>query len=127
MAHGESDGALALLRVTGGAGPPQVDILPFGDTFAAPFSGTLSMRGARENGPPEHARRDRDDSSVDRASRSALGVYTTAGLQFGVVLLLFAGLGYWLDMRLHTLPILTIVGAAAGGIGGFIHLYRSLT
>jgi F0F1-type ATP synthase assembly protein I len=38
----------------------------------------------------------------------------------------FTGVGYWLDGRLHTLPFLTILGAAIGGVGGFLHLYRSL-
>jgi F0F1-type ATP synthase assembly protein I len=51
----------------------------------------------------------------------------TQGFAFAAVLLVFTGLGYWLDSRLHTLPLMTLLGAAAGGVGGFLHLYRSLT
>jgi F0F1-type ATP synthase assembly protein I len=58
---------------------------------------------------------------------SQVGPYVTAGFQFAAVLLVFTGLGYFLDGRLHTLPLLTFTGAALGGVGGFMHLYRSLT
>jgi F0F1-type ATP synthase assembly protein I len=67
-------------------------------------------------------------SHSDEASRrSILGSYAAAGVQFGAVLLVFTGLGYWLDTRIDTLPLLTLLGAALGGVGGFLHLYRSLT
>jgi F0F1-type ATP synthase assembly protein I len=51
----------------------------------------------------------------------------TQGFAFAAVLLVFTGAGYWLDGRLHTLPLFTLVGAAVGGVGGFLHLYRTVT
>lgn len=56
-----------------------------------------------------------------------MGFYLTQGFAFAAVLLVFTGLGYWLDGRLHTLPLLTILGAALGGVGGFLNLYRTMT
>jgi hypothetical protein len=75
---------------------------------------------------PDQPRR-RGSGADDSFSRAALGRYLTQGFQFAVVLLVFTVGGYWLDNRLHTLPLLTLVGAAIGGVGGFMHLYRSLT
>jgi F0F1-type ATP synthase assembly protein I len=63
----------------------------------------------------------------DPAARAALGFYVTQGFAFAAVLLAFTGLGYWLDTKAGTLPLLTLVGAALGGVGGFVNLYRSLT
>ena len=87
------------------------------------------MRSARQPDPatgrPRRAA-DRPPES-EESSRAALGFYLTQGFSFAVVLLVFTGLGYWLDGRLHTLPLLTLLGAATGGIGGFLHLYRTLT
>ena len=76
-------------------------------------------------GPGSTGRHRPDDDGA--AERAALGSYLTQGFQFAAALLVFTGVGYWLDGRLHTLPLLTIVGAAIGGVGGFLHLYRSLT
>ncbi|MFN2433053.1 MAG: AtpZ/AtpI family protein [Gemmatimonadota bacterium] len=61
------------------------------------------------------------------AGRSVVGFYATAGLSFGAVMLVFTAAGYWLDTRLGTLPVLTLLGALVGGAGGFFHLYRTLT
>ena len=87
------------------------------------------MRSVRVPGPP-----DRPGSSAEKRrraeqaeGRAAFGFYITTGIQFGAVLLVFTALGYWLDTRLHTLPLLTLLGAALGGVGGFLHLYRTLT
>ena len=78
--------------------------------------------------PQDGLQRTPEPGPGERPSRgSELGPYAVAGLQFGGVLLAFTMLGYWLDTRLHTLPLLTLLGAAVGGVGGFLHLYRSLT
>ena len=82
------------------------------------------MRSAERPGPSGRHRPPEDDRAAERA---AMGSYLTQGFQFAAALLVFTGAGYWLDGRLHTLPLLTIVGAAIGGVGGFLHLYRSLT
>jgi F0F1-type ATP synthase assembly protein I len=71
--------------------------------------------------------RHRPSDEERAAERAAMGSYLTQGFQYAAVLLVFTGAGYWLDGRLHTLPWLTIVGAVIGGVGGFLHLYRSLT
>ena len=68
--------------------------------------------------------RSRRSSAV--GERATAGFYLTAGLTFGAALLLCTGAGYWLDTRLQTLPLLTLVGALVGGVGAFLHLYRSL-
>lgn len=86
----------------------------------------------RRIGSPDSAGEDRPkgggaDPSDPAVQRAELGFYAVQGLQFGAVLLAFTALGYWLDTRLHTLPLLTVLGALIGGGGGFVHLYRSVT
>lgn len=75
-------------------------------------------------GSPDPAGRPPGDGA---AARAALGFYITQGFAFAAVLLVFTGAGYWLDTRWHTLPLLTLLGAGLGGVGGFLNLYRSLT
>jgi hypothetical protein len=53
--------------------------------------------------------------------------YVGAGLTFALSALLFLGIGYKLDSVLGTLPLFTLIGAFAGGAGGFIYLIRSLS
>lgn len=36
-------------------------------------------------------------------------------------------LGWYLDERLHTYPILSIIGGVAGAIGGIVEIYQILT
>jgi F0F1-type ATP synthase assembly protein I len=52
--------------------------------------------------------------------------YVGLGLTFALSIVLFFGLGYLLDKRLGTLPIFSLIGAFLGGIGGFLHIYRSV-
>ena len=49
--------------------------------------------------------------------------YAGAGIQFGAAIALFALAGVWLDGKLHTSPLFTIIGVFVGGVGGFISLY----
>lgn len=49
------------------------------------------------------------------------------GVQFVVSVLLFIWLGRWLDARLHTAPLLLILGAFVGAGAAFFSLYRKLT
>lgn len=86
------------------------------------------MGDARRSDPAEESASRRAGRDPDPAeARAALGFYATTGLTFGVVLVVSTALGYWLDTRLGTVPLLTLVGAAIGGIAGFWHLYRTLT
>lgn len=52
--------------------------------------------------------------------------YVGLGLTFALSILLFFGLGYKLDQYLGTLPLFALIGAFLGGVGGFIHLYRTV-
>jgi len=51
--------------------------------------------------------------------------YTDLGLRFALAAALGGWLGYWLDGKLHTSPLLLILGVMLGGTAGFINLYRT--
>lgn len=52
--------------------------------------------------------------------------YSGFGLQLAGSVALFMAGGWWVDGRLGTTPLLTIVGALGGGAAGFYSLYRHL-
>ena len=52
--------------------------------------------------------------------------YAGLGLQLAASIGLFLWAGWWLDGKLGTTPLLTIVGAFAGAGAGFYSLYRQL-
>ena len=52
--------------------------------------------------------------------------YTHLGLTLAASVLICFFLGYWLDGRLGTRPLLAIIGAFVGATGGFINLVRTL-
>lgn len=52
--------------------------------------------------------------------------YTHVGITFAVTIVAFFFGGYWLDGKLDTKPILSIIGAFLGAGGGFYNLVRSL-
>ncbi|MFN3822011.1 MAG: AtpZ/AtpI family protein [bacterium] len=52
--------------------------------------------------------------------------YSHLGLTLAGAIILFFFLGYWLDGRLGTKPVLSIVGAFLGATGGFVNLVRTL-
>ena len=54
------------------------------------------------------------------------GSLATAGLQFGMAIVVFALLGVWLDRKFDTSPWLTIAGVVIGAGGGFYSMYRKL-
>ncbi|MEX1024934.1 MAG: AtpZ/AtpI family protein [Planctomycetota bacterium] len=55
-----------------------------------------------------------DDAERVANSASSLYRYSGVGLTFAVSILLFAGLGWWLDERLGTSPWLLLVGVFTG-------------
>ncbi|GAC1692183.1 MAG: hypothetical protein NVS9B3_10730 [Gemmatimonadaceae bacterium] len=77
------------------------------------------------------------DDARDRAARTPalkteigggdVGVLAAAGLQFALVLVVFAFAGQWLDRRLGTGPWLLTVGILLGGSGSFYGMLRTLT
>ena len=50
--------------------------------------------------------------------------YSGYGLQLAAAVGLFMAGGWWVDGKLGTTPLLTIVGALGGGAAGFYSLYR---
>ena len=56
----------------------------------------------------------------------ALGQYTGYGLTWALATGLFLGCGWWLDGKIGTAPLFTIVGAFVGGAAGFYSLYRHI-
>jgi ATP synthase protein I len=53
----------------------------------------------------------------------ASGQYMGLGLTWALSVLLFLGVGAWLDSKLGTEPILMILGAFVGAGAGFYSLY----
>jgi len=53
----------------------------------------------------------------------ASGQFMGFGLTWALSVLLFLGVGAWLDSRLGTQPILLILGAFVGAGAGFYYLY----
>jgi hypothetical protein len=52
--------------------------------------------------------------------------YTGFGFQWAASVGLFMAAGWWVDGKLGTVPLLTIVGALAGGAAGSYSLYVHL-
>jgi F0F1-type ATP synthase assembly protein I len=52
--------------------------------------------------------------------------YMDLGLRFALAAVLGGWFGYWLDGKLHTQPLLLILGVMLGGVAGFINLYRTV-
>ncbi len=57
---------------------------------------------------------------------SEIGPYASLGIQFAVTILLFLAVGWWLDGRLGTTPLFTLLGTLFGAVGGFYKLYKTL-
>ena len=49
------------------------------------------------------------------------------GLQFALVILVFTGVGYWLDKRLGSSPWFLLVFVFLGAAGGFYSMVRKVT
>jgi ATP synthase protein I len=55
------------------------------------------------------------------------GEFAGIGLQFAVVILVFTGVGYWLDRRLGTSPWLLVLGVFAGAAAGIFSMYQKVS
>jgi F0F1-type ATP synthase assembly protein I len=64
-------------------------------------------------------RKGQDPGEVIRSSAQYMGY----GLTWALAVLLFLGVGAWLDSKLGTSPILLVVGAFVGAGAGFYSLY----
>ncbi len=56
--------------------------------------------------------------------RRRVGAYLGLGAGFAASALVFAALGLFLDGRLGTTPVFTLLGVLVGGAAGFYSLYR---
>lgn len=63
------------------------------------------------------------ESDGRRKVLRASGQFMGHGLTMALAALLFMGVGAWLDSKLGTVPILTLIGAFVGGAAGFYNLY----
>jgi F0F1-type ATP synthase assembly protein I len=63
------------------------------------------------------------DGSDSREVLRASGQFMGLGLTWALSVLLFLGVGAWVDSRLGTGPLLLIVGAFIGAGAGFYSLY----
>jgi F0F1-type ATP synthase assembly protein I len=61
-----------------------------------------------------------------QAAWSGMGQYAGLGLQFAVAVGFFLWVGWKVDGRIGTTPLLTILGAFVGGGAAFYSLYRRL-
>lgn len=57
---------------------------------------------------------------------TAFGVYGAAGIQLAIAVVGGLMLGNYVDRRLKTSPLFTIVGLILGGVGGFLNLFRMI-
>lgn len=66
---------------------------------------------------------DRNGSNGPQSLWTAAGEYMGYGLTWALSTLLFLMLGWWLDGKLGTTPLLMILGAFVGAGAGFYSLY----
>jgi F0F1-type ATP synthase assembly protein I len=55
-----------------------------------------------------------------------LGRHAHHGFQLAIATGLFLGAGWWLDGKVGTAPLFTIIGALVGASAGFYNMIRSL-
>ena len=67
----------------------------------------------------------RGDPPVDNGSRGA-GAYVGLGLQFALSMLLFLYAGQWVDRKLGTRSLFTIIGVFVGAAAAFYSIYKKL-
>lgn len=66
---------------------------------------------------------DPNASDQRREMLRASGQFMGHGLTWALAVLLFMGVGAWLDSKLGIAPILMVIGAFVGGAAGFYNLY----
>ena len=52
--------------------------------------------------------------------------YFAVGLKFAAGIVVFSLAGVWLDRRLGTIPLFTLVGTLGGAVLGFLSVYRDV-
>ena len=69
---------------------------------------------------------DRNGSDGRREIMRVSGQFMGHGLTWALAVLLFLGVGAWIDSKLGTAPILMILGAFVGGAAGLYNLYHHI-
>ena len=64
------------------------------------------------------------DEEPERSPLAKYLRYSHVGIQFFLAVLLFTGLGVWLDRSLGTVVLFTLLGLVLGFGGGLYSLYR---
>lgn len=60
------------------------------------------------------------------SERPPVGKYIDLGLQFAAAVGLSVYGGWYLDNKLNTLPIFTLLGIVLGASAGFLNIYRTV-
>lgn len=66
-----------------------------------------------------------DEPTGYRKALKEAGPYLTLGLELGLTMIIWSGIGYVLDRLLGTLPWLTLAGVFVGMVSLFIQLIRA--
>ena len=85
----------------------------------------MPLRGSPPGNPRRVARLPAEDPER-RSPLSRYLRYSHVGIQFFVAVVLFTVLGVWLDSRLGTGVLFTLLGLALGFGGGFYAMYRDI-
>ncbi len=68
----------------------------------------------------------RGEGETIKIDARAFGKFAGLGIQLGVTIVAFCFLGYYLDGRLGTLPLLTILGTFIGAAAAFYSIYMQV-
>ena len=71
----------------------------------------------------------KDEKRPEPSSRKGLSGadFAGVGIQFAVAIIVFLFAGQWLDKRVGTNGLFTIVGVFVGGGAAFYNMYRKIT
>ncbi len=61
-------------------------------------------------------------SSPDKSVSPVLNL----GMQLAIAVAMGFGGGYWLDNKIGTLPLFTLIGLCVGAAAGFLNIYRAV-
>ncbi|MFQ5750452.1 MAG: AtpZ/AtpI family protein [bacterium] len=67
-----------------------------------------------------------DHSQNSNKGFKGVALYIDLGLRFAIAILIGVAGGYWLDSKLHTMPLFLVLGLALGATSGFLTIYRTV-
>ena len=68
----------------------------------------------------ESKRKSRDNAEQAKIMRE-VGPYMTLGIQLALTVLIFCGIGYWLDKHFHTAPLWIAIMTTFGSISSMVY------